>query len=348
MRRRQLLANLAVTAAAAAGAPLLSGDRAPTNEAALGDILVNRLRDAMLGLGQRLPDVRPETLGRDLSRALTDFHTCQYASLAIRLPRLIQAGHALTISSDSPQHHLLLAQCYTLATRMLIKLDEQQLGWMAADRARQLATTANDPLAVAEAARNLAVLARKAHWHDQALSLALAAADDPALRAAGRLGAAQRGLLIQSAAYTAARNGDRDGMRDLTAEAASIADGLGGTTLLRDHGGGFSPVTVQLHLISAENSAGDPAAALTAARALPPRALPSDERRSRYHTDVATALAHRGRRDECVRALLAAEQQAPEETHARPAVKSLISGLLVSGRTTPELRGLAARAGVLA
>lgn len=42
---------------------------------------------------------------------------------------------------------------------------------------------------------------------------------------------------------------------------------------------------------------------------------------------------------------MAAEQQAPEETYARPAVKSLISGLLVSGRTTPELRGLAARAG---
>ncbi|MER0241190.1 hypothetical protein AAHZ94_03960 [Streptomyces sp. HSW2009] len=49
-----------------------------------------------------------------------------------------------------------------------------------------------------------------------------------------------------------------------------------------------------------------------------------------------------------VRALLAAEHHAPEETHARPAVKSLVSGLLVAGRTTTELRGLAARVGVLA
>ncbi|MEU7205463.1 XRE family transcriptional regulator [Streptomyces sp. NPDC045470] len=339
--------NLAVTAAAAAGAPLLSGDKGTTSEAAVGETLVSRLGDAMLGLGSRLPDMRPETLGWELSHALTDFHTCQYTSLAVRLPRLLQAGHALTSSSDSPEPALLLAQSYTLATRMLIKLDEQQLGWMAADRARQLATAANDPLAVAEAARNLAVLGRKAHWHDAALSVALDAADDPALRTAGRRGAAQRGLLIQCAAYTAARNGDRDGMRDLTAEAASIADALGGTTLLRDHGGGFGPVTVQLHLISAENSVGDPAAALAAARALSPKALPSQERRSRYYTDVATALAHRGRRDECVRALLTAEQAAPEETHARPAVKSLISGLLVSGRTTSELRGLAARSGLL-
>ncbi|MFC7649592.1 hypothetical protein ACFQX6_61410 [Streptosporangium lutulentum] len=72
------------------------------------------------------------------------------------------------------------------------------------------------------------------------------------------------------------------------------------------------------------------------------------ERRSRYYTDIAAAFAQLGRRDECVRALLTAEHHAPEETHARPAVKSLISGLLVSGRTAPELRGLAARSGVIA
>ncbi|WAZ26562.1 hypothetical protein STRCI_008154 [Streptomyces cinnabarinus] len=121
---------------------------------------------------------------------------------------------------------------------------------MAADRARQVAEAAGHPLAVAEAARNLAVLARRAGWEEQALSIALNAADDPALRAS-RSGAAERGLLIQSAAYSAARAGDQEGMRELTDEAAAIAAGLGGTTVLRDHGGGFSPATVQLHRISA-------------------------------------------------------------------------------------------------
>ncbi|GGU41471.1 hypothetical protein GCM10010289_73000 [Streptomyces violascens] len=274
-----------------------------------------------------------------------DFHTCHYVGLAVRLPRLIRAGHAL--SSDTERDHLdLLGQSYLLATRMLIKLDEQQLGWMAADRARQAAEAAGHPLAVAEAARNLAVLARRAGWEEQALSIALNAADDPGLRAS-RSGAAERGLLIQSAAYSAARRGDREGMRELTDEAAAIAKELGGATLLRDHGGGFSTATVQLHRISAEFSTGDPSAALAAARALPPQSLPSVERRARYYTDVAAALAQRGRRDECVRSLLAAEHQAPQETHSRPAVRSLISGLLLSGRTTPELRALAARAGAL-
>ncbi|GGO59445.1 XRE family transcriptional regulator [Streptomyces lasiicapitis] len=310
----------------------------------MGQLLIGRLRDAMLGIGQDHDLRAHEQLPVELARVHVDFHTCNYASLAVRLPRLIRAGHLL--GSDAEGDRLdLLGQSYLLATRMLVKLDEQQLGWMAADRARQVAEAGGHPLAVAEAARNLAVLARRAGWEEQALSIALNAADAPALRAS-RSGAAERGLLIQSAAYSAARGGDREGMRELTDEAAAIAAGLGGTTALRDHGG-FSLATVQLHRISAEFSTGDPSAALDAARALPPQSLPSVERRARYYADVAAALAQRGRRDECVAALLAAEHQAPQETHSRPAVRSLISGLLMSGRATPELRALAARAGAL-
>ncbi|GAB2883043.1 hypothetical protein [Streptomyces mayteni] len=57
-------------------------------------------------------------------------------------------------------------------------------------------------------------------------------------------------------------------------------------------------------------------------------------------------LAQLGLRDESVRALLGAEHHWPEETHARPGVRLLLSGMLVSGRTAPELRGLAARCGI--
>ncbi|HEX6470389.1 MAG TPA: hypothetical protein VF069_14930, partial [Streptosporangiaceae bacterium] len=135
-------------------------------------------------------------------------------------------------------------------------------------------------------------------------------------------------------------------MRNLTEEAAAIAAGLGGGTLLRDHGGGLSATTVNLHRISAEYSIGEPGAALAAARDVHPASLPTVERRARYYTDVARANAQAGRRDECLRALLAAERHAPEETHARPAVRDLISALLISGRTTGELRGLAARCNI--
>ncbi|WDV56653.1 helix-turn-helix transcriptional regulator [Streptomyces coeruleorubidus] len=341
VNRRKLLANLAVTAAAAVGAPITGTAKA--DEARLGDILVAGLRDAMLGLGASPCDPNPDELPTELARAAAHFNAANYASLATRLPRLLRAGH----QAAGTEHYPVLAHSYLLATRVLIKLNASDLGWMAADRARQLAHAAGAPLAVAEAARQQAVLARQAGWRDQALTLALNAAEDPALGEAGKAGAAQRGLLIQCAAYTVAHQGDQEGMRELTAEAAAIAKSLGHTTHLRDTAGGFSTATVQLHLISAEYKAGDPSAAIAAADALDPKLLPTVERQALYYMDRATAYARWERREECISALLEAERLAPEETHARPAVKAMLSGLLVSGRTTPELRGLAARSGVL-
>ena len=347
VRRRQLLAALGAAAVGAAGSRV--GGAVPVvtpRGAEVGELLVSQVRDAMLGLVAAPARVSAGAVRGGLDGALADFRDSRYGRLSVTLPRLISAGHVLAAGGDSGQRDALLAGIYTLTTRMLIKLDDQQLGWMAADRARVLASGGGDPLAVGEAARNLAVLARKAGWHEQASSIALSAAASPLLAGPGARLAAERGLLIQSAAYTAARAGDRDGMRELTDEAASIAAQLGGRALLRDHGGGFSPATVELHRVSAENYAGDPGAAVAAALRIVPASLPTTERRARYWTDTARAYANWGRREDCVSALLSAEREAPEETHARPAVRDLVSGLLVTGRTGPELRGLAARCGI--
>lgn len=347
VRRRQLLASLGLAAAGTAAVRVPGvGYAAVTEGRRSEEVLVSRVRDAMLGLAPASPPVSSGGLRAGLAGALADFRDCRYGRLAVVLPRLISAGHLLAADGDTEQADMLLAGVYTLTTRMLIKLDDQQLGWMAADRARVLASGSSDPLAEAEAARNLAVLARKAGWHDQAASIALSAAASPRLRGADRRLAAERGLLIQSAAYSAARVGDQDGMRDLTDQAASIAARFSGQVMLRDHGGGFTPATVELHRISAENYAGDPGAAIAAANRVVPEALPTTERRARYWTDTARAHANRGQRADCLTALLAAEREAPEEIRARPTVRDLISGLLVTGRTSPEMRGLAARCGI--
>ncbi len=348
VRRRQLLAALGAAAASAAASR--AGGAVPPGVprgAVVGELLVSQVRDAMLGLAPTPSPLSASAVRGGLDAALADFRDSRYGRLSATLPRLISAGHVLAADDrDFGQRNELLAGLYTLTTRMLIKLDDQQLGWMAADRARVLTAGGGDPLAAGEAARNLAVLARKAGWHQQASSIALSAAASPLLAGTGPRLAAERGLLVQSAAYTAARAGDRDGMRELTNEAASIAAQLGSRVMLRDHGGGFSPVTVELHRVSAENYAGDPGAAVATALRIAPASLPTTERRARYWTDTARAYANWGRREKCVSALLSAEREAPEETHARPAVRDLLSSLLVSGRTGPELRGLAIRCGV--
>ncbi len=140
----------------------------------------------MLGLPPAATSPAALDLHVELARSAADFHLCRYSGLALRLPRLLNAAHA---APEGPAVGGVLAQSYLLATRVLVKLADQQLGWMAADRARQLAEAAGDPLAIAEAARQLAVLAPRAGWNDQAMTIALSAADAPALRGAGPNGA---------------------------------------------------------------------------------------------------------------------------------------------------------------
>ncbi|WP_405588052.1 hypothetical protein [Streptomyces sp. NBC_01190] len=79
MSRRKLIAGLAATAAATAGSPLTGSGAARADEAPLGELLVARLRDAMLGLGTA-PVLPPaSTLDADFTRALADFDACRYA-----------------------------------------------------------------------------------------------------------------------------------------------------------------------------------------------------------------------------------------------------------------------------
>ena len=347
VRRRQLMASLAALAAGAV-TPQIPGASpdARADDSALGDLLVTGVRDAMLGLTPGPAGVPASELRAGLTTALADYHHCRYSRLATQLPRLISVGHLLAADTGTEQNSTLLAGIYTLTTRLLIKLDDQQLSWMAADRAKVLAAGGSDPLLEAETARNLAVLARKAGWHTQAATIALTAAASPRLRGDDPQLRAERGLLIQSAAYTAARDRDRAAMRELTSRALALAEGLGGTVMLRDHGGGFTPATVTLHLISAENYAGDPSAAVATAVSLVPASLPTTERRARYWTDSARAYAQWGRREDCIHALLAGEYDAPQEIHARPAIRDLIRSLLITGRTGPDLRGLAQRCGI--
>ena len=112
VRRRQLLASLAVTAAAA---PVRGGAAAPPGEGASGELLVARIRDAMLGLMPGPAEVSAGWLRTGLAEALTDFRCCRYRRLAVGLPRLICGGHAIAAQAgDDPDASALLAGIYTL------------------------------------------------------------------------------------------------------------------------------------------------------------------------------------------------------------------------------------------
>lgn len=327
VRRRQLLANVAaLTAAGAAGGAPSAVSASTTTDP--GALLAASVRDAMLGLSPAPARITTHGLQTGLAAALAAFRSCQYTRLAGLLPRLVTAGHALA-ADGTPQAPELLAEIYTLTTRTLIKLDDQQISWMAADRARVLAAGSTDPLLASEAARNLAVLARKAGWYEQAISIALSAAAAPGLAGNHPQAAAERGLLVQSAAYTAARSGDRDTMRELTDQATAIAGRFGTTVMLRDHGGGSPPRPSNCTGFQRRTTLETPPQRSLLPGESSPPSLPTRERRARYWTDTANAYHAWDRRDPCIQALLAAEYEAPQEVRARPAIRALIRALLL-------------------
>ncbi|MCI3899848.1 helix-turn-helix domain-containing protein [Streptomyces spectabilis] len=86
VRRRKSLANLALTAAAAATTPLVPGRAAAAREALLGDALLAELRDAVLGLGHPVAVPSAQVLERDLARARTDFDACHHTGLSVASP----------------------------------------------------------------------------------------------------------------------------------------------------------------------------------------------------------------------------------------------------------------------
>jgi transcriptional regulator with XRE-family HTH domain len=131
VRRRQLLAALGAAAVGAAGSRVGGAVPVATPRGAeVGEVLVSQVRDAMLGLAPARTPARVSAgaVRGGLEGALADFRDSRYGRLSVTLPRLISVGHVLAAGGDSGHRNALLAGIYTLTTRMLIKLDDQQLG----------------------------------------------------------------------------------------------------------------------------------------------------------------------------------------------------------------------------
>ncbi|MGP3947727.1 hypothetical protein [Streptomyces sp. 7N604] len=153
-----------------------------------------------------------------------------------------------------------------------------------------------------------------------------------------------QGNLLATAAYTAAKMGDRHTAHELIAEAQATAGQLGHDELLR--GTIFGPSQVLLHQISISHLLGDAGQAIEHARRVAVATLPTTERQARYWIDVARAFDQWGKPERCYRALLAAEQAAPQEVR-RNSVRTMAVGLMRHDRALPGARSFATRVGAL-
>lgn len=339
MRRRTVLAGMS----ALAGSAVLG---TPAHPAAAAADPISALEKALLAppLTAGTP-VEVARLRQAVAIARSVFARGRYGELAAQLPDLILAASATRAGDDTTAAHAQLAELYTLATDLAIKTGHDRLAWTAADRASQAADASGDLLTQATARRVWAIVLRRAGHADTAQQMVIdtAHALQPDLRSPEQLSVF--GSLMETAAYTAAADGDRDTARTFIAEAVDAASRLGVDGNHRYTS--FGPTGVGLYQLSIARVMGDSGAAIEHARRINPAGIPSTERRARYWVDVARAFHQWDKPEQCYRALLAAEQASPDEVRYRKPTAAMTTTLLrhPTANRLPDLRNFARRTG---
>ncbi|WP_159048687.1 helix-turn-helix domain-containing protein [Streptomyces sp. NRRL F-4489] len=333
VRRRELLAAAAVVFAS----PLTTATPAEASTLA-------PLEDLLLYGTARVPegsDVSPVGVAAAVRESRAHFRAARYDLLARVLPGQIAQAQALRPAELSATA---VADLYNIAARLCIKLGEDGLVAITADRALNSARRGGDALTIAEAHRMVSSAWRRQGHLARATDIAVRAAQDVqadrSTPESARLAAGSS--LLATAAYTAAKMGDRQTARALIGEATETARAGSAAAEARTDTG---VQQVRLHQLSVHYLLGDAGQAIDLARTIDPSALPTPERQGRFFIDVARCFDQWGKPAQCYRALLAAEQAAPQEIR-RGAVKDLAGSLLRHDRSLPGVRTFAARAGV--
>lgn len=346
MRRRTLLVgftSLADTAVfAAPSRRVAAGDVVGTVESALLD------PPAVTGIPLALPDLR-----RAVTAARSVFQRGRYTEVATQLPELVSTAMATsaesTTSEDVAAASGQLAEIYTLASELMVKLGHDLLAWTTADRALQAAYGSGDILTEATARRAWGIVLRRAGRAETAQRLVV----DTAVALQAELWRGPEylsiyGSLLSTAAYTAAVDGDRDTAHTLVGEAVDAASRLGVDGNYRFTA--FGPTGVGLYRVSIARVLGDSGMAIEAARRINPVAIPLVERQARYWSDVARSFHQWGKPEQCFRALLAAEHASPDEVRYRKPIHEITTSLLhhPTAHALPGLRAFASRTGASA
>ncbi|MEU7841231.1 helix-turn-helix domain-containing protein [Micromonospora sp. NPDC049114] len=304
-------------------------------------------------------------LRRQIGHAWLAYQHANYPQLVRAVPSLLDAAQG----AGSPE---VLTQAYRVTALLLVKLDEADLAWLAADRAMGAAQDA--PVLAATVAVAVAQALRASGRDRLALSATLTAANrtlppalhvgdqevcgtfgdqsrpEPLDQRGGSEGGGQRrgdrrtwavgGTLLVQAALAAAGCGEHRRATELIDRAAGVAVDLRGY----DDSCGTSfgrPVAVDMARVLVAAQRGDADSALarhtTIVRREVWRRLPA-EYRGAYLLDAARIYLHAGDLRGAARALVDADSVAPAEVRWRPLARTLIADV---ARAKPAPAGVA-------
>lgn len=311
------------------------------------------------------PAQAPEELRRQIGYAWLSYQHAHYGQLVRVLPGLLDAVQGVRSAE-------VLVPAYRITSSLLVKLDEADLAWLAADRA--MAAAGDNQILAATATIAVAQALRASHRDHLALAAALTAANrilpptptnpppsgpgdhevdeprgDRTARQPHDHGGEGRGwsagewavggtLLVQ-AALAAAGCGEHRRAAELTDRAAGVAAHLRGYD--DQHRTGFGPVVVDLARVVLAAQRGDADEALRRHSAVVRREawrrLPA-EYRGAYLVDVARAYLQVGDLRGAARALVDADSVAPAEVRCRPLARTVIADV---ARAQPAPAGVA-------
>lgn len=308
------------------------------------------IEQAMMQRGIYAQAAEPSTTRHlcEMARAAyRDYQSTRYDSVGAILPRLI---HDAECAGGGRAACLMRSLVYDTAAALLNRVGESSLAWMAADRAMSAATQSGDPVAVAVSAWRMSYVITSRKHPEHGLELAMLAIDTLG-RAKGSLSGERLsvyGALHLAAATAAASAYDQATATHLLARASEAAVVTGD---MNHRGTAFGPANVSLHAMSVALRFGDARVAAQRGEALDPSVLPDGcaGRRTQLHLDLARAYSMRKQDAAAVNLLLSAEKISPQLVRYDQRTREVLTSLIKREHrpSTPELRPLARRAGVI-
>ncbi|WP_433177771.1 helix-turn-helix domain-containing protein [Actinoallomurus sp. CA-150999] len=322
------------------------------------------IREAMARYGA-LPGVinaranrdRPPNLrwsDHEMRRVNNLYQAARYDEVGRLLPGLIDVVEQARFSCARAERRTadtLRALIYHSVTMTLSRVGDAELAWMAADRSIAAAEAAERPLLGAVSAYRLGYVLIRLKQAANAEDLLMRTAD--ALAATTRRGRppalSVRGGLYLAATTAAAARFDRAGADRHLAMAREVAGQVGADR--NDFWSAFGPTNVVIHEVSIAVAFGDAKLAMRRGEALDADRLGAGlhGRRTQVLLDLARAYAQQRKDAAAVNTLLRAERVSPELVRYDQRTNELLTELVRREHraSTPDLRGLARRAGVI-
>lgn len=273
------------------------------------------------------------TLAADVDSARLEYQGCRYSELASHLPALLarlDSACAMLAGDARGKACELAADAYHVAAGLLLKLDDQGLASLAADRSMRAAQASGDPVTIGASARIVTHTLMSGGHLPAAISAASshAAGLDHAMESHTADSLSVYGALLLRGSVAAAQHGDRATAHELLGEADEAARRLG----LDDADANlrwtaFGPANALLHRVNIAVTLGDAGTAIDVASRVDLSKVTVTERKATLLLDVSRAYLQWGRHEKAYNALRAAEATAHEEVAGRPSVHRLLRDL---------------------